>query len=103
MMRETDATTINEDIVDAASVLKFDSRLLIPPARKQQPRTWVISYVNSKHKCMHILKGCWTECFQAYRIVQFEFHCLEPQHSSPGYLSAACYLETSTRPTQTHN
>ncbi len=45
MKRETDATTINEDIVDAAVALKFDSRLLIPPARKQQPRTWVISYV----------------------------------------------------------
>jgi len=39
MMRETDATTINEDIVDAAAVLKFDSWFLIPPARKQQPRT----------------------------------------------------------------
>lgn len=39
MVRETDATTINEDIVDAAAVLNFDSWLLIPPARKQQPRT----------------------------------------------------------------
>ena len=44
MMRETEATTINEDIVDAAVVLKLDSRLLTPPARKQQPSTWVISY-----------------------------------------------------------
>ena len=38
MTREIDATTINEDIVDAAAVLKFDSWLLISPARKQQPR-----------------------------------------------------------------
>lgn len=38
MMRETDAMTINEDIVDAAATLKLDSWLLIPPTRKQQPR-----------------------------------------------------------------
>ena len=44
-MRETDAMTISEDIVDAAATLKRASWLLIPPARKQLPRIYVVSHI----------------------------------------------------------
>jgi hypothetical protein len=40
MMSEADATAMSEDMVDATVSLKLRSCSRMPPARKQQPRTW---------------------------------------------------------------